>query len=482
MPSAGLIQGRRRTLRKATLLQVISFAAALAGGVAPAAADTTDELLARLRDKGILTQDEYDTLIQRRSAEKTTLAQATPTGSGTAASPADAIDPKSVVRMMDSGVGLQIGSVNLQISGSINAFYVHENADDASVANTVAGGVAAVASQKNTSSIRSGLLPSFLKFDITTNQAGWDVGAHFGLYPGINSVNPVVFNANSPGQPTALTTSGIDFRQNYLTLARPGFGELKAGRDIGLFGSEAILNDMTLLSVGTTGGNAAPSNTSLGRIGVGYIYTDFQPQITYTTPKFGGFQLAAGIFQPLTTIGDTEVNDTPGFQAEATYDLTAGDVTGRLWASFISQKHDSIGTLPKYTGSGFDVGGKLNFGPASLLGYYYNGSGLGTTGLFLLSTDANGRKRDSDGFYAQGTVTFDKLLLGVSYGESRLDLARGEPVSALVETNSSWVFQGRYALTPWASLVGEYTRTKSEAHNGNDASSNAIALGSIIFF
>jgi hypothetical protein len=69
-----------------------------------------------------------------------------------------------------------------------------------------------------------------------------------------------------------------------MTVGRPNVGEFKLGRDIGLFGSEGILNDITLLSVGTPGGNVAPSNTSLGRIGVGYIYTDFQPQITYTTP------------------------------------------------------------------------------------------------------------------------------------------------------------------------------------------------------
>jgi len=60
---------------------------------------------------------------------------------------------------------------------------------------------------------------------------------------------------------------------------------VKLGRDIGIFGKDAILDDMTLLGVGTAGPtNVAPSNTSLGRIGIGYIYTDWEPQITYTTP------------------------------------------------------------------------------------------------------------------------------------------------------------------------------------------------------
>ena len=35
-------------------------------------------------------------------------------------------------------------------------------------------------------------------------------------------------------------------------------------------------------------------------IGHGYMYTGFQPQITYTTPNYNGFQVSAGIFQPST--------------------------------------------------------------------------------------------------------------------------------------------------------------------------------------
>jgi predicted porin len=288
--------------------------------------------------------------------------------------------------------------------------------------------------------------------------------------------------ANSGGTPQALATSGIDFRQTYLTFGRAGFGEVKIGRDIGLFGQEAILNDITLLSVGTAAGNTAPSNTSLGRIGLGYIYTDFQPQITYTSPKIGGFQAAVGAFQPLVTIGNNEVNKTPGFQTKITYDLTAGGVSGHFWVNGISQKHDGVGGAPSYTGRGFDIGTKLTFGKAGLVGYYYGGSGIGTTGLFILSTDAAGRKRHSDGFYVQGTYGIGKLTLGASYGESHLDLAKGEINPTLLDTNSSWVGQVRYGLTDWVTLVGEYTHSRAEAHGGNRATSDALATGAILFF
>ena len=116
------------------------------------------------------------------------------------------------------------------------------------------------------------------------------------------------------------------------------------------------------------------------------------------------------------------------------------------------------------------------------MGYYYKGSGVGTTGLFLLSTAANGRKRDSDGFYAQATYTIGKFTLGGSYGQSQLDLAPGEINPTLLRRNSSWVGQARYGLTSWVTLLGEYVHTKAEAQGINEASSNALAAGAILFF
>jgi len=462
----------RKTWLAATTALACAFAAT------PAMADTTTDLLARLHARGVLTDEEYNELLASHSQEQ---AQPAAVTTGAAASPqaaaSGALDMNSVVQVRNGG--MQMGDVNVKFSGSVNGFYVHENGDTPGPTKTVVGGLAGVGS--SSSSIRNGLLPGFLKVDVTTVQGGWDVGAHFGLYPGIDSVSGVG-GANSAGTPQALATAGIDFRQVYMTFGRAGLGEFKIGRDIGLFGSEAILNDITLLSVGTATGNAAPSNTSLGRIGLGYIYTDFQPQITYTSPNFGGLQFSVGAFQPLVTIGNNEVNKTPGFQGKVVYSGTWGDFSTRLWLSGITQKHDGVAGSPSYTGRAFDVGGKFTYGPASLLGYYYTGKGVGTTGLFILSTDALGNRRSSDGFYVQGTLNFGKFTLGGSYGESHLDLTKGEINPTLLDSNSSWVAQARYGLTSWVTLVSEYVHTKSEAHGVNAASSDAVAAGAILFF
>ncbi|HEX7781534.1 MAG TPA: porin [Sphingobium sp.] len=446
----------------------------------PAMAGTTAELLKRLHEKGILNDEEYQQLLKGDETEVATA----PAAAAPAEAAASSLDDKRIVRMSDSGVGMEVGGVTVKISGSVNGFYTHENGQAAGPNTAVTGGVVPVGG--SSSSIRNGLLPGYLKFDVTTNQGGWDVGAHFGMYPGINSATYAAGGgANSGGQNTALQTAGIDFRQTYLTVGRAGLGEFKLGRDIGLYGSEGILNDITLLSVGSTGGNVAPSNTSLGRIGIGYIYTDFQPQITYTSPKLGGFQVSAGIFEPLQSLtGPGETSKSPGFQAKIVYDAKFGDLSARAWVSGITQKHNRIDGV-SYTGSGFDTGAKIGYGPIVLTGYYYDGSGLGTTALNLFDTDDLGNKRDSNGFYLQGLATFGKISVGGSYGESHLhyaNLADALANPTLVDTNKSWVGQARYGLTSWVTLIGEYIKTTSQAHNGNEAKADTIAAGAILFF
>lgn len=463
---------------KRTLLSGAAAAILFTATSAPALAGSSAELLKRLHEKGILTDEEYRVLLAQEQAEAASPAPAAAASSST--------DDGLNVKRTESGIGLVVGDATIKFSGSVNGFYVHDNPDTPSATTSVVGGIASVGTA-NSSAVRNGLLPGFFKIDVTTQQAGLDIGAHFGMYPGINSTAWGALGANNGGQPTALATAGIDFRQTYLTIGKAGLGELKIGRDIGLFGSEGILNDITLLSSGTPGGNVAPGNTTLGRIGAGYIYTDFQPQITYTTPSFGGAQLAVGVFQPLKSLtAPDQTNSAPGFQAKLTYDAKLGDVGARVWLSGITQRHDSVAAgNVDYTGQGFDTGAKITFGPVTLTGYYYDAKGLGTTVLGLFDTDALGNPRGSSGFYAQGLATFGKVSIGGSYGESRLRFANAADAlanPALVHINSSYVGQVRYGLTSWVTLLGEYVHSKAKAHNGNEAESDAIAVGGILFF
>jgi predicted porin len=394
-----------------------------------------------------------------------------------------------------AGIDFTAGDWKVDISGNVNAFYVGADCDNG--ANTaVIGGLACTGDRAT--SVRNGLLPAAFVFSATSRQGDYDVGVTIGLYPGINS--SAAAGVNGAGLPQALQTPGIDARQAFFTFGDASWGSVKMGRDIGIFGKDAILDDMTLLGVGSTGGNAAPGNTSLGRIGIGYIYTDWEPQITYTTPKYNGFGASVGIFQPLDAVGSASYtrHSSPQIQAGLSYDWgdpKTDELTGKVWGGVVSQKAQSSpaditangsSASTSFTGDGFDAGVKLDFSGFEGVLYGYSGKGLGTTGLFILPTSADGQKRDSDGGYAQLTYKIDKLKIGASYGESNLKLASDEKAdpsaSDLLKRNDSGVVGLYYSLTTNVTLVGEYINTKSKAWNGNSASDTTYAIGGIIFF
>lgn len=406
----------------------------------------------------------------------------------------------SLAPMMSAvaGINLKAGHWKLGISGNVNAFYVGTSCDTGANAS-VAGGLACTGDRS--AAIRNGLLPASLVFNATTKQDGLNIGVTIGLYPGINS--SAAAGVNGAGMPAALQTPGIDARQEFLTFGNPSWGTVKMGRDIGLFARDAILNDMTLLGVGSAGNNAAPSNTSLGRIGLGYIYTDFEPQITYTTPTYDGFSASAGIFQPLTPLTNTAYSKhtAPQFQAGASYSWgSAQSLTGKVWVDLISQQYQYSGSVPSgvaasVTGTGFDGGIKFGYQGFQGVVYGYSGRGIGTTGLFVLPISASGQKRNSDGGYVQAAYTFEKLKVGLSYGISELKLAADESAAipatypntgllgnTLVKSNASVVGGLYYSLTKSLTLVGEYIDTRSKAWGGNSAQEHDFALGAILFF
>ena len=398
-----------------------------------------------------------------------------------------------------AGIDFNAGDWKVDISGNVNAFYVGAGCDNG--ANTaVIGGLACTGS--DSAAVRNGLLPAALVFSGTTRQEDLDIGVTIGFYPGINS--SAAAGVNGAGLPAALQTPGIDARQAFFTFGDASWGTIKLGRDIGIFGRDAILDDMTLLGVGSTGGNAAPGNTSLGRIGIGYIYTDWEPQITYSTPNYNGFSFNAGIFQPLSAVPGLALanytkHDAPQVQAGISYafgDPKADSVTGKVWADVVSQKLQAsaadiaanpAGAAKSFTGDAFDAGVKFDASGFEGVLYGYSGSGVGTTGLYVLATSDLGRKRDSDGGYAQLSYKFGKVKLGVSYGESRLKLtsdekALGASSSDLVKRNDSGVGGVYYSLTKAITLVGEFAHTEARAFNGNKATEDTYILGGIIFF
>jgi len=391
-------------------------------------------------------------------------------------------------------IGFKAGPWDLSFSGNVNGFVTLNNCDSST--NIVQGGVACnnpPPGGGKEQAIESGLLPSALVFGAKTRQSGLDIGVTIGFYPGLNST--------TPGK-TGLGISTIDLRQNFLTFGDKSWGTVKVGRDIGLFASDAILSDMMLLGVGSFGGFGG-GNTTLGRIGVGYIYTDWIPQVSYSSPKYGGFQYSAGVFQGVDVTGAFSGNansaslsqhEQPGLQAKGSYEW-GGSVAGKAWVSGMSQKVRSRGpttdTAPvgsTVSGQAFDIGAKVNVADFEGVLYAYSADGIGTTAIGFDAAAVVGgtlEKRKSKGGYVQATYKFGKFKPGISYGESKLDLASNESATTnpnLVKSNKSAVVGLYYSLTESLNLVGEYIQTTAENQSGGDNKDKVIALGAILFF
>src|SRR5689334_6110523 len=197
-------------------------------------------------------------------------------------------------------------------SGNVNVFWVFTKQTNSGPTN---------------SSVRTGLLPAFATFDAKGKEGGLNLGVHFGFAPQIQ-------NAGTHDQFGAQ----IDMRQVYLTIGFKDGSQILAGRELGLFGRQAILNDMTLFGVGAVGiGAGQAKGTTLGRIAYGYIYPNFNAQVTYST-KPGEAQFSVGLFQP-STLGSAGYTFTaiPRVEAEFTYNQKSGGNNYTVWVDGLWQ-------------------------------------------------------------------------------------------------------------------------------------------------
>ena len=220
-------------------------------------------------------------------------------------------------------VGLAFGAANaaeaqltMQMSngwsftfaGNVNAFAVYDDVTDGGTSGATGGivGTSDALAGKGAFGIRTGLLPAFAVFDAKGKEGETDLGVHFGFAPQIQCGYAAGQNPSANGQGHDCFGAQIDMRQVFLTVGGT-WGQILAGRELGLFGRQAILSDQTLFGVGATGGPDG-GGTTLGRIGFGYIYPQFKAQMTYSTPAGRPTQLSipsSSVSNPSTSSSST---------------------------------------------------------------------------------------------------------------------------------------------------------------------------------
>src|SRR6266550_4467079 len=337
---------------------------------------------------------------------------------------------------------------SFSFAGNVNAFWVLTKQNNTGPTN---------------SSVRTGLLPTFATFEARGKEAGMNLSVHFGFAPQIQ-------NAGVHDQFDVQSGAAIDMRQVYLTFGGT-WGQILAGRELSLFGRQNILNDMTLFGVGAVGlpnitlpgAVANPpqgGGTTLGRIGYGYIYPNFNAQVTYST-KPGQAQFSVGLFQPSVN-GAYDVTKIPRVEAEFTYNQKSGKNNYMVWVGGLWQSTSNAPTGGNTISSfGGTAGIKAGLSDLSVVVNGYIGKGLGTTLMFSglggggVSTGGT-ELRSSDGGYVQLMYRVSpKTNLGASWGFSRLK-NNSATVAAGGDGNSA-VRSNLYAYT--AGIYHQWTKS-----------------------
>jgi len=372
----------------------------------------------------------------------------------------------------NAGITIPAGDWTVDIGGNVNAYYSNTNYSG----DVFKGGKNADIGSETGNTISTGLLPSALGIGAKTRQNDLDIAVQFTFFTGVNA------SAGGSGANDGNGAQGnsLNIRQAYMTFGDASWGTIKAGRDLGVFGSDAILSDMTLLGVGIGAGGAGSS--TLGRIGSGYAYADWMGQMTYQTPNWNGFQVTAGIREPWANQTQSEI----GYQGKATYDFAANDVTGRVWLSGLSQKIDG-----NVDSRAFDIGAKIAYQGFGLVGYYYDGENLGIpatglSGITPLGGVLFAATGDTSGGYVQGTFVVPGVgtKLGASWGTTNHKVGANGTSQA---KNETWIIGAYHPLTKSLNLVAEYTNseiTNYASANGvnGDGEARTASLGAILFF
>jgi hypothetical protein len=347
---------------------------------------------------------------------------------------------------------------------------------------------------------RSGFLPGVLAFNIKApTMNGLDMAARVGFYP-----NPQ--NAN-----TKNSFSGqIDLREIFFTVDG-NFGQFLVGKAFSLFQGQNCLTGMSVYGFAIEGA-VSGGGATLGNIGYGYIYPQFNAQIRYTTPNLNGFKLAVAIHDPSQIIGSgvgmdgstviepaaVETN-TPRWEAELSYAgiYAGGDGTFKTWVSGLYQTskftNDSLYDDDEVTAWGVAGGVQVGYKGYELVASGFTGEALGSTLMLDYdSLDYTGEERESYGYLLQGTYTwnnrFGKTKLGICYGANRMDETSAEKAVRAATGNGELKQQDVitagifHDINPHLKLVLEYNRAQIEWFNGGDQEVDIIALGTFFMW
>ncbi len=355
-------------------------------------------------------------------------------------------------------------------AGNVNIFAMYQSVSSGNDATGLGSGAFLV----NGADLKglyygTGLLPSFATFTAKGKEGETDLGVQFGFAPQVQCGGNQhdCFGSQFSG-------ASIDMRQVFMTVGG-SWGTITAGRELGVYQRSNILNDQTLFGVG--GGGIAPRGTTLGRIGFGYVYPNFVPQFTYSSPAGRSTSFNIGLMEPSTFGSFTELT-IPRLEAEVSF--KAGSNLNVFVGGTVQNGKDPIADESK-TAVGGSGGLTYKTSTFSVHGSGYYGKGIGTTLMFGGTAQAGNDLTTSYGYFGQLTFTpaNSKMTLAGSFGSSFI-----KDEGDTFKTENSLISGGiYYQATKSLKIVGEgdYMWSKDKEGSGKNKAFTG-AFGMMLFY
>jgi len=355
----------------------------------------------------------------------------------------------------------------LGVSGSVNQFVTFTNDDNAANGDNQA--------------LANGLLPAFLSFDMTApTMNGLDMAAHISISPGTNN------------------TSGSAFEQRevYFTVDG-GFGQILAGKALGLYGSHNILTEQTLFGVGYAPADGGGS-TSLGGIGFGYDYAAWRSQVKWTSNDMSGFKVALAVLSagdadvrldqtgglPTGSLNGTTTSEDLRYEADLSYAGAFDGGSYTAWVSAMTQKQDQLADDK----NAWTVGSTLKVGGFEAMAQYSDSEGAtagsaesyaASAGNFVTTTAAVASEAlEWSQYIVQAGYRFaGTTLVSANYSELKDDSASATAGADKSDRITLGVY---HDVNANLKLVAEYTKVEND--NSAILDKDIISLGGFVFF
>jgi len=350
----------------------------------------------------------------------------------------------------------------LGVSGLVNQFAVFtddDNGDDGA-------------------EIRDGLLPAFINFDMKApTMNGLDLAVHISFSPATN----------------VDSYSGIEQREVYFTVDG-SFGQILAGKALGLYGSHNILTEQTLFGVGYGVNGGVEGTTTLGGIGLGYDYAAWRSQFKWTSNDMNGFKIALAVSDaagaglllsgkptgPITTGG--EAGDDLRYEADLSYAGAFDGGSFTAWLSAAVQDHDS--TVGPEDAQYWTVGGTLVVGGFEFMAQYSDSEDSISETVAGALAGANGEAEWSQYVVQAGYRFGGTTLVSANYSELTDDSSSANRTARYGNSSDDTI--ERFTLGIYhdvnanLKLVAEFTNVEDDADAGLDQ--NIYSIGGFVFF